>query len=90
MSGEEANAFERGKFEGQVLAVLARIEASIKDLTEQRDKDQKAIDCRLTDIEIRTTKLEQWRYWLLGAFAAIALLFTITKDYIVNTLFGGV
>lgn len=84
---EGDSSFERGKFEGQVLAVLSRIEGSIEALTIAKNDDHEKFEKRFTIAEFRVTRLENWRFYLLGVFVTISLLAGTLKDYVIRTIF---
>ena len=78
--------FERGKFEGEVMATLKRIEDSIIN-----DRATRAVEKAeyLTDkerVESRLDKLEQFRVWLMAAFAVVAVLANFLAEWIRNKI----
>lgn len=75
-----------GYFEGQVLAKLDEIHRWI--LKAEISIDQKA-DKTIFEEHVRLTNkridsLEQWRWWLMGAFAVVAFATNLLADYVVN------
>lgn len=56
----EQSQFDRGKFEGEVLSRLASIDDKLNSIIVTNSK-----------LDDRVRKLENFRYWTLGAAAAV-------------------
>lgn len=54
---------------------LLRLEA--EKITAQRDEERDETKGRLDDLEKRTRKLENWRYWLTGGLGVVLILITV-------------
>jgi hypothetical protein len=61
-------------------AVLSRIETNTSVILERLEKG----DARMNDLDKRTQKLENWRYYIVGFSAGIALLARAAWDWITH------
>lgn len=79
--------FERGKFEGEVMATLKRIEESIIVDRHSRSLEKKEYFVDKEKIETRLDNLEQFRVKLMAAFVVVAILANFLSDWIKNNIF---
>ena len=75
-----------GYFEGQVLAKLDEIHRWIlkAEISIEAKADKHVFEEHVRLTNKRLDSLEQWRWWLMGAFAVVAFLTNILADYVVN------
>ena len=78
--------YNRGHFEGKVLAMLESIKTTIEKELVRADETHRELKKDIGEVEVRVSKLEQFRLKLIGAFAVITFVASVAANFMMDFL----